>query len=400
MKLNPNLHLSYCTNIHAGESWSEVFDSLQAYLPSIKAKVSPNQPFGIGLRLSNQASLEILTENHLDQFKAWLAQNELYVFTMNGFPYGGFHRTVVKEDVHTPDWRTSERLDYTLRLFKILAELLPENTKGGISTSPLSYKFWLKNEQDRENTFRVSAQHLIQVASSLDQVFRQTGQLLHLDIEPEPDGLLENTRETIDFYQKWLIPLAQSSGKFPEGKAEEIVLRHINICYDVCHFAIEYEEPAWVFEMFAKAGIKIGKIQISAALKADLPAPGQRDAIFKAFSTFNESTYLHQVISRNQDGSKTNFSDLPLALAQIENENFEEWRTHFHVPIFVEQYGILSSTQSDIRRTLDLQKINPVTEHLEIETYTWEVTPAHLRLDLRSSIERELEWVIEYLKAV
>lgn len=397
MLIKDSTHLSYCTNIHAGESWDAVFESLQAYIPGIKRQVCPDQPFGIGLRLSNEASLSLIKPANLAEFKSWLAAEQCYVFTMNGFPYGGFHGTVVKDNVHTPDWQTPDRLAYTLRLFQILSALLPPSAEGGISTSPLTYKFWLKNDLEKEQAFAESTKNLLQVAKALHDIQQQTGQWLHLDIEPEPDGLLENTAETIQFYQEWLLPQAQKSGLFPPDQAEAIVLKHLTLCYDVCHFAVEYESPAWVFEQFRQYGIQIGKIQISAALKADLPAVSERTEIANAFSGFNESTYLHQVIARREDGQKTNFPDLPDALKKINQPEFAEWRTHFHVPIFVEKYGILSSTQSDIVDVLKIQQANPVTNHLEVETYTWEVLPEGLRLDLQQSIVRELEWVMHRL---
>src|ERR1051325_4117885 len=119
-------HLTYCTNIHSGESWMSHFESLRKFVPQIKAQVSLGKPFGIGLRLSNDASLDLIRDEVLTEFKQWLAREDCYVFTMNGFPYGGFHRTVVKDNVHRPDWTTQARVDYTLRLINILAALLPE----------------------------------------------------------------------------------------------------------------------------------------------------------------------------------------------------------------------------------------------------------------------------------
>ena len=102
---------------------------------------------GIGLRLSNEASLELIKKENLSEFKEWLKEQDAYVFTMNGFPYGGFHNTIVKDQVHTPDWTTVERVDYTLRLFHILSALLPDQMDGGVSTSPLSYRLWFKQKK-------------------------------------------------------------------------------------------------------------------------------------------------------------------------------------------------------------------------------------------------------------
>src|SRR5690554_4375844 len=93
-------HLTYCTNIHPGESWKETFQNLQFHIPKIKQELSPNGSLGIGLRLSNEASLALVEKAKLHEFKVWLSANRAYTFTFNGFPYRGFHRQVVKDQVH------------------------------------------------------------------------------------------------------------------------------------------------------------------------------------------------------------------------------------------------------------------------------------------------------------
>jgi hypothetical protein len=234
---NSNFHLTYCTNIHQGESWEEVFRNLKEFIIPIKESLSPREPYGIGLRLSNRASIELKDPATINIFKAWLDHNHLYVFTLNGFPYGEFHNSVVKENVHRPDWRTKERLEYTLRLFEILAALLPSGIEGGISTSPITYKYWLQDEVEIQHAFRLSTSHLVSVALRLNEIFSSTGILLHLDIEPEPDGLLENTAETVHFFQQWLFKhgaaeFAQQTGLSDE-EARVVIKRHIQVCYDV-----------------------------------------------------------------------------------------------------------------------------------------------------------------------
>lgn len=393
--------LTYCTNIHAGETWQEVESNLKKYIPSVKKALAPDQSLGIGLRLSNLASETLLTGNHLPIFKAWLRENGAYIAIFNGFPYGGFHRQVVKDEVHQPDWTTQERLHYTLRLFDILAELLPQGMDGGISTSPLSYKLWYGHDQQKKNrVLEQATAHVVKVAAHLYKIRQKTGQLLHLDIEPEPDGMLDHTQEVVDYYREWLIPhgtkyLKQQLNLSDEA-AESCLKDHIQICYDVCHFAVVYEKPQEVFSRLKAEGIKIGRIQISAALKADLPSDvQQRDPVAKLFAPFVESTYLHQVVQRNVDGSYTHFNDLPAALEQINNPEAREWRTHFHVPVFLDSYGDLKSTQEDIVQVLAYLKQEQLTHHLEVETYTWEVLPEAIRLDVTDSIIRELQWVKE-----
>lgn len=396
--LKNGYHLTYCSNIHPGESWAETYDNLKKFIPKIKQKISPDAPFGIGLRLSDKASRSLLKGANLQTFKNWLEENQCYVFTLNGFPFGGFHNQSVKDRVHQPDWTTEERLGYTLRLFDILTRLLPDGVEGGISTSPLSYKYWQTVQNDKKEVLQKATLHVAKIAEKLYNINQESNQILHLDIEPEPDGLLENTFEVIDWFKEWLIPQGTTYLKrqlnFSNEEAEACLKNHIRICYDVCHFAIVYEKPEEVFQMLAMEGIQVGKIQISAALKVCLPETlKQREWVRDALAPFVESTYLHQVVERDSQGLLTHYPDLPQALENINNPAAKEWRTHFHVPIFLDNYGQLDSTQEDILQVLKYLKNEKVSNHLEVETYTWEVLPNDIQLEVVDSIVRELQWV-------
>ncbi|SFB51616.1 metabolite traffic protein EboE [Algoriphagus aquimarinus] len=403
MEIN-DFHLSYCSNIHPGESWEATFENLKKYIPEVKERLDVDKSFGIGLRLSHEASLVLEKADQLSKFKDWLKSENAYVFTLNGFPYGDFHRTTVKDQVHFPDWTTTDRRDYTIRSFRILAQLLPQGQDGGISTSPISYRHWFKSETALNVGMETATQHLLEVVAELVELKKQTGKSLHLDIEPEPDGILENSDEMIWLFSDWLLPIGKpwlaKKLDISEDKAEEILKEHIQVCYDVCHFAIVYEKPADTFAKFEKAGIKIGKIQISAALKVMIPAePEARDLVKLKLLPFEESTYLHQVVARKKDGSLVSYSDLPEALKILNTTDEEEWRIHFHVPVFLDNYGALASTQDQISIVLNEILKNPtLTNHLEVETYTWEVLPEDTRLSLGESISRELEWVINKMK--
>lgn len=157
MHINKDFQLTYCTNVHPGSDWETTFDSIKKHVPEIKRQVCKDRPFGLGLRLSNKASEELGTGQRLDEFKNWLEANGVYVFTMNGFPYGNFHNERVKDDVHAPDWTTKERLVYTQRMFDQLAALLPAGISGGISTSPVSYKYWHGSEEVTKTAFEKGA---------------------------------------------------------------------------------------------------------------------------------------------------------------------------------------------------------------------------------------------------
>jgi sugar phosphate isomerase/epimerase len=386
--------LSYCSNIHPGEDWKEHFAILKTSIPEIKAAVSPTEPLGLGLRLANQASIDLFENENFEDFKNWLEANEVYVFTMNGFPYGNFHNVVVKDKVHAPDWTTKERADYTIRMFELLAKLLPENLEeGGISTSPLSYRFWWNTPESLENATQTATKNILLVVDALIDIFEKTGKTLHLDIEPEPDGILENSEEFINWYTRYLLPMGikhLADKGYSTHDATSIIKKHITLCYDVCHFAVGFENPQEVIDKLDNAGLKVGKIQISSAVKVDFSENAEEK--LKTIAQYNEPTYLHQVVAQKKDGSFLKFPDLTEAITAF-NEDISEWRVHFHVPLFLESYGLVGSTQSDIVETIKVHKNKLFTHHLEIETYTWGVLPSEFQAPLNESIIREINWV-------
>ncbi|MEA5457402.1 metabolite traffic protein EboE [Arcicella sp. LKC2W] len=393
-------HLTYCSNIHTGEDWQNHFAVLQENIPSIKAKVSPDAPMGIGLRLANLASIDLFDPRNLQILQSWLKENDCYIFTMNGFPYGGFHDVVVKDQVHAPDWTSDERVAYTIRMFHLLSKLLPNHlTEGGISTSPLSYRFWWKNETVLTEAIEKATKNMLTVVDELLLISKDTGKILHLDIEPEPDGILENSMEFIDWYQNTLIPMAIehfAQKSISAEKAIDIIRTHIQLCYDICHFGVSYEEPQPAIDQLNALGIKVGKIQISSAIKVDFTSDAA--AKLQAIAQYDEPTYLHQVVALRTDGKFDKFPDLKQAIDGFEDGKYNQWRVHFHVPLFLETYGLLSSTQSEIIKTLAIQKTKPFTNHLEIETYTWGVLPSEVQVPLNESIIREIAWVQRILK--
>jgi len=136
VKINDHQHLAYCTNIHPAESWAETFYVLKTEVLAVrdslkgKSRLEKDAPYAIGLRLSARAARELLSGSELDRFKDWLNETNTYIFTINGFPYGDFHGTRVKEKVYQPDWTTDERLAYTQQLFQIIATLCPASSGG------------------------------------------------------------------------------------------------------------------------------------------------------------------------------------------------------------------------------------------------------------------------------
>jgi hypothetical protein len=344
---------------------------------------------GLGLRIANQASIDLSEDsNKLAALKTWLAQEDIYIFTLNGFPYGGFHNTIVKDQVHAPDWTKQDRVNYTRRLIDLLVQLLPSDQhEGGISTSPLSYKYWWDN---RGSAINQATMELLKLVPYLAQTEQKTGKWIHIDIEPEPDGLLENHREFVDWYTDILIPFAITA-----GIPEDWVRRHIHICFDVCHYGVSFDKPASCLQELAEKNISIGKIQISSALQVDLRKDAS--ARIEALKQYEEPTYLHQVKALKKDGNYEQFKDLREALAQYQDGVYDEWRVHFHVPLFLDSYGLLNSTQAEITESLAYHQQHHVTRMMEIETYTWGVLPSEYQESIETSIAREVTFIQDLL---
>jgi len=355
-------HLAYCTNIHRGETWAETLAALQTHTLAVRERVAPRQPFAIGLRLSAAAARELSDPPVRVAFQRWLAAHDCYVFTINGFPYGQFHGTRVKSAVYTPDWSTPERLDYTHLLFKLLADLVPPGVAGSVSTLPGSFKAFIQ----RPEQVTAICNNIWRCVDHLDHLCRTTGRTLHLGLEPEPLCLLENTRETIAFFA------ALRQDRPQDDRLDQF----LGVNYDTCHLAVEFEEPRTALGQLQAAGIKLSKIHLSSALKT-IPTPAARAAL----ANFADGVYLHQVVARDAAGDLAYYEDLPDALATPcpsadAGITTDEWRIHFHVPLHAPAVAPFASTIDHLLGTLDVLAENPgLCQHLEMETYTWEVLP-------------------------
>ena len=397
MKLDAagEVHLTYCTNIHAGETWPEVRASLENYLPRVRAALVPDEAFGVGLRLSAVAASDLASEEALNEFRDFLQQQGLYVFTLNGFPYGDFHGTPVKENVYLPDWQDDARLIYTNQLADILAAILPEGMDGSISTVPGAFKTRIKSDDDIAEVMSNMVRH----AAYLIDIHKRTGKLISLTLEPEPCCFIETIDESVAFFENWLFSTAardllMSLTSLDADAADAALRRHLGLCLDLCHAAVEFENAGDVIGKLETAGINIGKMQISAGLRF---AP-VNDRTLELLKPFDDAIYLHQTVA-NDNGTLTRHVDLQQAFdSHAQGASAEEWRVHFHVPIFLDDLGEFATTQNFIREILALHREKPVSSHLEVETYTWNVLPPEYRdVDVVDAIVRELDWVRQQL---
>ena len=387
-------HLTYCTNIHAGETWTEISASLDHYTPAIKSLVNPTQPFGLGLRLSAVAAADLLRGNALDRFQDQLARLGAYVFTLNAFPYGPFHGAGVKERVYEPDWRTEERVAFTHQAAQILSALLPERGFGSISTVPGGFKSLARDPA----AIAAIQENLLRAAADLVALERETGRTVALALEPEPCCLLETTDETIAFFEHVLLAPAALArfrhlARLGKPDAEARLRLHLGVCYDVCHGAVEFEDPVAALHAYRRAGIVIPKIQLSAAIRVC----GMQRELRPLLQRFDTGVYLHQAVVRGRTLAR--YRDLPDAFAALEAGLADgEWRVHCHVPVFLPDLGEIGSTQAALLATLRALRSEPFAPHLEVETYTWDVLPSQLKTSSKADdIARELQFVLKEL---
>ncbi len=404
MKLSCGGELTYCTNIHPGESWGEIRQNLDRYVLPVKASVAGDDQFGIGLRLSASAATELILPDRLREFKSWLAENNCYVFTINGFPYGDFHGQQVKENVYLPDWRSKHRVNYTLILAELLAELLPEKnvSYGSISTVPIGFKKHISITEDIRNVIG----NLMLVIKYLIDLENRTGKRILLALEPEPCCYLETISETIDFFNRNIFSDSTVRQLSEELKTSHLNVRseirkHIGICLDLCHAAVEFEDPRNFLQQIRASEILIPKIQISNGLCIT----SVNDEKIQRLLEFNDEVYLHQVVEKIGQ-NLYRYEDIGEAVScyysdAARNEaGSREWRVHFHVPVFLSSLAMFHTSQSFLQCVLAEHSEDVLTQHLEVEAYTWHVLPEQFRNeDIVQLITRELTWVKSLLQS-
>jgi len=385
-------HLSYSTLVHLGDTWEEMNSSLRTFVPQVKHRVSPDAPFAVSLRISAE-SAKTLTNSPEERasLKDFLKQEDLYVYTVNAFPYGPFKGGVVMERVYEPDWTSMDRVNYTNSIADILAEITPAGINPSIQTAPLAFKPNVANEEYVAKFTR----NVFQVVKHLLELEQRTGKRVKLALEPEPACYLETTDETVTYftdriYSRAGIKELASLAGIPISEAEGVIRRYLGIVFDIGHQSVGFENITESLNKLRNAGIPIFKLQEAASLWVERLTTEQLPALGR----FTDTIYLSQT-SLKRDGKITKYLNLGEALDAYEANPVEtEMRTHFHVPVFLDEIGPFKTTRFGVQEALRMHRDQPLSDHLEIETYTWDVLPADLLSgDIVDNVTRELEFV-------
>lgn len=369
------VHLGYCTNVHPAEDLDGIIDQLDRYARPVRERLGADR-LGLGLWLAHEVARELAADASATAvLRAALDARGLEVVTLNGFPYRSFHAPVVKHAVYSPDWTGDERLAYTLDLADVLSRLLPDDAvHGSISTLPLAWRDpWDPGRRE------AAGRRLRALEAGLAERGARDGRVIRVGFEPEPGCVVETVAEVER-------ELAGLGGGL------------LGLCLDACHLAVSFEDPAGVLRRLEAAGLAVVKLQASCALQADDPAA---PAVRTALAPFVEPRFLHQTRERPQTpgAAPAAADDLPDALSgPLALPGAGPWRVHFHVPLHAPPEPPLKSTSAVLEQTLAALFAGPsaLTDHVEVETYTWSVLPPGQRPDgpaaLVEGIAAELDW--------
>jgi hypothetical protein len=385
-------HLTYSTLVHPGDDWEQMWTSLTTYVPKVKERFARNHRFGVSLRLSaNSANTLVNSPAERDKLKKFLGDNDMYLYTVNAFPYGAFKGTIVKEQVYEPDWRSEERTRYTTNVADVLADVCSTDISPSIQSAPLGFKPRVTGS----DVVASYTDHVMRVVAHLIALEDRTGRTVTLALEPEPFCFLETTDETVAYFRDHLYSGAAAEklaklAHIPISEAHIGLRRHLGVVFDICHQAVEYENITEALQKLVDAGIPIFKLQEAAALHI----PQVTQPIVDTLKRYSKTIYLTQTIEK-KDGKLNRFLNLENAFAAWDKDpGPREWRTHFHVPVFLDDLGPFRTTRFAIEEALRFHKAKPLSRQLEIETYTWDVLPENLKTgDIVDYVCRELDWV-------
>ena len=329
--------------------------------------LSNAEPFALGLWLDAESAEELSSPANLAELKRLLHKNNFYVFTINAFPYGKFHNTAVKDKVYMPDWSSECRFNFTCTVADILSELLPDSITGSISTVPGGYREHIASSAKKLHSI---AANLSLCADHLAFLHKNRGRKIILAVEMEPDCIWETPREFCEFRNKFLT----------SGNCRDF----IGVCYDTSHQELIEGEPGKGLALLQAESVPIAKIQLSAAVKADLKSSSAAD-ITAEFANFADPVYLHQCRIFNNDRKFTaRFRDIPDVLTEPEllvKAGAETLVSHFHIPLYTDKISAnFASAKNELNAVIKMLGETPsISSNLEIETYTYHHLPEEIK---------------------
>jgi sugar phosphate isomerase/epimerase len=360
------VHLGYCTNVHPAEDLAGILAQLDTYATAVRRRLD-GEVLGLGLWLAAPVAAALADAPAARRrLRRELDAHGFEVVTLNGFPYRAPQEP---RGVYQPDWTSRHRLEYTLNLARVLADLLPDDAmRGSVSTLPLAWR-----EPWDAAMAGVCARLLDELAEGLTEVAWRTGRLIQVGLVPEPGCVVETTEQAVTMLRG-------------------VDTDRIGVCLDLAHLACAWEDPVQALTRLEDEGLPVVKVQVSAALEVADPA-----AAGEVLRSYAESLSLRQTRSASGIGT----DDLEEALAE---ELPGPWRVRYHVPVHTEPVPPLATTVPVLRDALDALLGGPtaVCDHFEVATYSWEVLPDRPREadQLAAGIAAELAFARDELRGL
>ena len=189
--------------------------------------------------------------------------------------------------------------------------------------------------------------HVLRVVAHLIALESKTGRTVQLALEPEPYCFLETTDETIAYFSKHLysgaaVEKLAKLAHVPIAEANEALRRHLGIVYDICHQAVEYEDITQSLQKLVDGGVPIFKLQEAAALHV----PEVTQDVVDTLKRYAKTIYLTQTMEKQRRQAQ------PLPQCRRRHRGVRErsgrqreWRTHIHVPVFLDDLGQFRTTR-------------------------------------------------------
>jgi hypothetical protein len=379
--------LAYAMNVHAGGDAATFESAIDEVVAPLRTQLGVSGPFGLATRFDAAGIRALATDTALrERMGAQLSEADLVPFSGNAFVLGRFHGAPLKDAVYAPPWGHPDRTSYTLMYAAVLAAWRAPDAVLSLSTAPGSWRGW----RESADAAGLRAGALVTCAAGLQALEARTGVRVRLGLEPEPRCSIETIDELVAFFEG---PLARALESAPELRT------WLGVCYDACHQAVMHEPAEEALARLAAAGIDIVKFQASSALEVAEPDAAARAAL----AAFDEPIYLHQVAAPDDAGRVHVAQDLSAVLGDKSGLWMQRrpWRIHYHVPIFrAAAVPPLGTTQGELRVGLRAALEARQVQHVEIETYTFDVLPAAERdagsgRDLVAALVREYETALE-----
>jgi hypothetical protein len=175
----------------------------------------------------------------------------------------GFHEDGLKENVYRPTWTEPEREQYTLDVAHVAGALIAacrgsesEAESSGspghlsISTHPGTYGPWVTDR----SVLKACADAMARVVSRFSQ--QEGVPPVILSLEAEPFASAGNTRALAEFLVLANLSAVRELKALGHDAPQAAALagRHLGVCLDACHSAVEFEDPAEAWSLSSGGG--------------------------------------------------------------------------------------------------------------------------------------------------